>query len=356
MPELRWILLVAGALLIGGLWWWELRRARQVPVATSAVEPDGRGSERFEPRLDDAAPGEVVAVPSMRAGDERAIPRGDPPLVVLDDLPDDPGQVELVREVVASRPVGVAIESRPGSAGRTFTRREPSIDTLPQPAPDEDPPLLEVASVAGVAAAVPVAPVAPVPRGAPVAPAAVAAGNVHGVARPWPGERQAVPARPAAPESREPQKSEPPSTHQRIVAIRLVAGGGERIDGAALRTALESDGLRFGRYSIFHRQRADGRALYSVASLVEPGSFDPDRMPMQQFPGISLFAVFPGPVDAPDAFDDLLATARRLADRIGGVLQDERGGPLSAQRVLGMREELVAFQNLVTRARGRPAG
>jgi cell division protein ZipA len=150
--------------------------------------------------------------------------------------------------------------------------------------------------------------------------------------------------------------AEPPSTHQRIVAIRLVAAGGERFEGAQLRAALEGEGLRFGKYSIFHRQRADGRAIYSIASLVEPGSFDPDRMATQRFPGVSMFAVFPGPVAAPEAFDELLATARRLADRLGGVLQDERGGALSAQRVLGIREELVSFQNLVTRVRSRPAG
>ena len=96
--------------------------------------------------------------------------------------------------------------------------------------------------------------------------------------------------------------------------------------------------------------------LFSAASLLEPGSFDLDLMAAQSFPGVSLFAVFPGPVDAAQVFDDMLATARRLADRLGGSLQDERGQSLTAQRILALREELVHFQAMVTKIRARTAG
>jgi cell division protein ZipA len=144
---------------------------------------------------------------------------------------------------------------------------------------------------------------------------------------------------------------------QRIVAVRLIAKGDQRIDGATLKAALQAERLAFGRYSIFHRLLESDRPIYSVASLVEPGSFDPDVMGSEQFPGISLFAVFPGPLPAPQAFDELLATARRLADKLGGVLQDDSGSSLTGQRVLSLREELVHFEHIVgLGARGRPAG
>lgn len=441
MPELRWILLALGALLIAGLWWWEVRRSRQSGArAIPGVDAEPRAPERFEPRLDAAPPEAPVELPSMRAVEDRAVPRGDPPVVTLDDLPEDPDQVVLAREPAAPRRVeptvpavrrdppgasdawpdqevvpdfdaaparasaGVArsrfgdtsapsdtpravdtarIEPRLGDASTephpaasriAPGRREPSIDTTAGVSRGAEPPLLEAASIASAATAARGAGVATgtasgvassaMPSPAVTAPAAVertpsaaapsAGGSGLEVRRPAARTAQS-PARPVAPETMKPA-AEPPSTHQRIVAIRLVAAGGERFEGAQLRAALEGEGLRFGKYSIFHRQRADGRAIYSIASLVEPGSFDPDRMATQRFPGVSMFAVFPGPVAAPEAFDELLATARRLADRLGGVLQDERGGALSAQRVLGIREELVSFQNLVTRVRSRPAG
>ena len=136
---------------------------------------------------------------------------------------------------------------------------------------------------------------------------------------------------------------------------RLIAGHDRKIDGAQLKAAFAAERLVFGRYSIFHRLLDGDRPLYSVASLVEPGSFDPERMDAVHYPGISLFAVFPGPLPAPQAFDDLLATARRLADRLGGALQDDAGSSLTGQRVLSLREELVHFEHLASIGRtGRP--
>ena len=52
--------------------------------------------------------------------------------------------------------------------------------------------------------------------------------------------------------------------------------------------------LQFGPYSIFHREREDGKSLLYVASMMEPGSFDLARMDEQEFSGISLFGVVPG--------------------------------------------------------------
>jgi FtsZ-interacting cell division protein ZipA len=69
-----------------------------------------------------------------------------------------------------------------------------------------------------------------------------------------------------------------------------------------------------------------------------------------------MFAVFPGPIEAPETFEELLATARRLADRLDVVAQDERGAPLGAQRALAIREELVHFQGLVNKTRARSGG
>ena len=134
--------------------------------------------------------------------------------------------------------------------------------------------------------------------------------------------------------------------------MRLICDRG-RWPGREVVDSLRDEGLTYGKYSIFHRERDDGKSIFFVASMVEPGSFDLDRVEEQSFPGISIFAVIPGPVDAPTTFDLMLACARRLADRLGGHLQDEQGSSLTAQRILNLREELVHFEHVSRRLKKR---
>ncbi len=99
------------------------------------------------------------------------------------------------------------------------------------------------------------------------------------------------------------------ASRQRIVALRLIASGGNW-NGASLRAALEAEDLHYGPYSIFHREREDGKSLLFVASMMEPGSFDIGSMDQQEFAGISLFGIVPGPLDAPSTFDLVLTVGR----------------------------------------------
>jgi FtsZ-interacting cell division protein ZipA len=131
---------------------------------------------------------------------------------------------------------------------------------------------------------------------------------------------------------------------QRIVTVRVCAVGDAHWSGAELLTALQSHGLKFGRYKVFHRLHHDGRTLFCAASLVEPGSFDPARMPDEEFRGVTLFAVLPGPADALETIDTLIATAVELADTLHGAVQDAKGAPLSAQRAEALREDVAHFQ------------
>jgi cell division protein ZipA len=148
------------------------------------------------------------------------------------------------------------------------------------------------------------------------------------------------PAPRAEPAPEPPRK--PPA--QRIVALRIIAAGGGVFEGAQLIEALATDGFVFGRYQIFHRLDESGRPIVSLASLKEPGTFDPDNMPGMDFRGIALFTVLPGSLPALRAFDELIVTARALAATLGGQLQDERGAPLSLARIGQLREDVAGFE------------
>jgi cell division protein ZipA len=134
------------------------------------------------------------------------------------------------------------------------------------------------------------------------------------------------------------------SEQQKIIAVRVCALGDARWLGARLLAALDGQGLAYGKYQVFHRNHTDGRSLFCVASLVEPGTFDGALMAEQEFRGITLFAVLPGPADGLQTFDALLATARGLAEGLTGMVQDSKGQPLSPLRAAGMRDEVAHFQ------------
>jgi cell division protein ZipA len=131
---------------------------------------------------------------------------------------------------------------------------------------------------------------------------------------------------------------------QRIVTVRVCAVGEARWSGMDLMAALEVHGLSFGRYQVFHRNHVDGRSMFCVASLVEPGTFDLGKMREEQFRGVTLFAVLPGPIEPVQTLDALFTTARGLAERLSGMVQDAKGIPFSPQRAAALREDVARFQ------------
>jgi cell division protein ZipA len=135
----------------------------------------------------------------------------------------------------------------------------------------------------------------------------------------------------------------PPEEARRILTLRILAPG-ERFAGRALRQALSAEGFVHGRLSIYHKSGSDSRAILSAASLTQPGSFELDAMDTQRFGGLNLFAVLPGPLSPAAAFEELLASARNLNERLQGTLQDEHGGALTPELIGATREELAAAE------------
>ncbi|MBX3703566.1 MAG: hypothetical protein KF822_07325 [Steroidobacteraceae bacterium] len=322
MPELRWILLVAGVALILGLWWWETRKSK-----ARAAPAERRGHERAEPTVEAEAADESDAaiavepepVAHYAPTSERVRTPRRPPLV---EIPDDL-EVDVSEYVGKDRRSTRAAPPEPDDAATEATTiAADEIIDVGEPEPDDEPDDHQRA---------------PWIRTQPLERAEVAPPKVE--------------EEPAEPESMDPAaRHTEEAARQRIVALRLVATA-ERWGGRLLREALEAEGLNYGRYSVYHREREDGKTLFYVASMVEPGSFEPALMDQQTFPGISLFGIVPGTMEAPAVFDLILATGRHLAERLGGQLQDEQGSTLTAQRILNLREELVHFEHRNRRLR-----
>lgn len=137
---------------------------------------------------------------------------------------------------------------------------------------------------------------------------------------------------------------EPVETPQKIVAIRMVGKGAGQFPGKDLILALRGLGLRHGKFGIFHLHGDDDETLFSVASLVEPGSFDISNIAEQELPGVSMFLVLPASESGPTIFDRMVQTARTLAKTLDGEVLDANGSSLSIQRERFIREEIIQFE------------
>jgi cell division protein ZipA len=331
MPELRWILIVLGLLLLAGLWWWETRRRmreqdpEQAAGSDTAATPEG-GEASDADRIVPGSSRPAEDVPSIRASrrERGHVGRALPVVEIPDDVepelakPAPPPEEDFVPPNVPYRAMGEALDDIPEDL-RNLPRDERAEAEQHQPWVRTQPLDRNEIRAANYGAGV--------------------------TDRNEPGDDG--PDREDEPEEADPQATSD-SARQRIVALRLICDRG-RWPGREVVDSLRDEGMTFGKYSIFHRERDDGKTIFFIASMVEPGSFDLDRVDEQSFPGISIFAVVPGPVDAPTAFDLMLACARRLAERLGGHLQDEQGSSLTAQRILNLREELVHFEHVSRR-------
>ena len=164
------------------------------------------------------------------------------------------------------------------------------------------------------------------------------------------GEPRPDEPRPDEPQSDEPQTApgtaDPVADTERVVSLRLVPGEGERLDAERTVQALREAGLQHGPYEIFHycEDRNVLESGFSVANLVEPGSFDLSNISGTALPGITFFMVLPGSRDPVERFDKMVGIARELCQSLDARLLDELGNSWSIQGERYLREELIEYR------------
>lgn len=145
--------------------------------------------------------------------------------------------------------------------------------------------------------------------------------------------------------SRHDTDTAPTREEERLEVVYVLAARGERFVGSRLQELFVEHGLQHGEMEIFHGHDAEGRTLFSVANLVEPGTFDPATMDTLSTPGLALFVRLPGPTSAEIAFDRMIATARALADALEGRVLDQQHSTLTRQTEQHLRDQMRAFDH-----------
>ncbi|MDH3527182.1 MAG: cell division protein ZipA [Gammaproteobacteria bacterium] len=138
-----------------------------------------------------------------------------------------------------------------------------------------------------------------------------------------------------------------PAMPDKVVTLFVMAPPGVPFRGSFLMEAMAKAGLEFGDMQIFHyleRHNGRDRVLFSVANLVEPGSFDPHAMDDFSTRGLVLFLQLPAAFDALKAFDAMVAAARSLATSLEGNVCDSTHSVLTNQTIGHMREDVIDYQ------------
>ncbi|MGV6492039.1 cell division protein ZipA [Stenotrophomonas rhizophila] len=132
----------------------------------------------------------------------------------------------------------------------------------------------------------------------------------------------------------------------KIVSLFVAARAGEQLRGEDIVVAAEKTGLVFGHMNVFHRLvegHPERGPIFSMASIMKPGSFDMANIREMETPAIAFFLTLPAPLTALDAWEKMLPTVQRMGELLDGVVLDDSRATLGRQRVAHIRDELRAY-------------
>ncbi|KIH81921.1 cell division protein ZipA [Pseudomonas batumici] len=142
------------------------------------------------------------------------------------------------------------------------------------------------------------------------------------------------------------QEKEQPAAEE-VLVISVISRDANGFKGPALLQNILESGLRFGEMDIFHRHESmagNGEVLFSMANAVKPGVFDLDDIDHFTTPAVSFFLGLPGPRHPKQAFDVMVAAARKLSQELNGELKDDQRSVLTAQTIEHYRQRIVEFE------------
>jgi cell division protein ZipA len=134
---------------------------------------------------------------------------------------------------------------------------------------------------------------------------------------------------------------------QEVLVVNVLSKDKGGFNGPDLLQILLACDLRFGKMRIFHRyENSHGRGpiQFSLANLVEPGTFDLDAIDSLTTPGVSFFMTLPGPQQSITAFNYMIETAQVLVRNLNAELRDDAHSVMTAQTIEHCRQRIRDFE------------
>jgi cell division protein ZipA len=160
-------------------------------------------------------------------------------------------------------------------------------------------------------------------------------------------EVSAVDASPLFESKPAPQKSTAVAEGEKLndlVVLHLIAPLDSPYRGYELLQAMLTAGLRYGKWNIFHRHTqitGRGPILFSLASSVEPGTFDLAKMGSFSTAGLTIFMRTSNVENPGQALEMLWTATQQLVQELGGTVCDEKRVPLSPEKLVSWRSAIA---------------
>ena len=119
-----------------------------------------------------------------------------------------------------------------------------------------------------------------------------------------------------------------------VIILSVVMSANQQMLGAALLPSLLTLGLKYGEMNIFHRHEDNagkGKVTFSLANIMNPGSFDLDSMENFATRGVSLFMTLPNAGDPFYVFEQMLNAAKQLAQEFNAQVLDDKRNVMTKQ-------------------------
>ena len=135
--------------------------------------------------------------------------------------------------------------------------------------------------------------------------------------------------------------------HSEVLVLNVAARDGRVFSGDDLLQVLITSGLKFGDMNIFHKRLSkehQGTVVFSVANMLNPGTFDLNNMDDFTTLGISFFLALPTPINNLDAFEQMLDVAQEIRATLGGDLKDDHRNAMTGQTIEHYRQRIRDFE------------
>ena len=138
-------------------------------------------------------------------------------------------------------------------------------------------------------------------------------------------------------------------SEREIIVIHVRSNDADGFNGSDLLQVLIACDMRYGDRDILHRHEnagGNGSLQFSLANMIEPGTFNIDNINTFRTPGVTFFMTLPGPKDPLNAFDCMIETANCLVSNLDATLLDEDHTRATQKSIKAYRSRVAQFSTM----------